>query len=135
MRRGGFTFIEILISVLIITIASTAIFKFNMFIKNKTEKELLLKETMALSSPFFTTVKLDKTREYSVFDFVVFGNLSDEERKVLKDTKIKISYEEKPTIELYNEGDVDVRLNHYFQYIKKDEQLKFVRIDNQNNKK
>ena len=70
MSRGGFTLIEVLISVLILFFSGSALLKFNSFIKNQFEEDVKKHRLALVGSVFSGEKRFDKLKEYQLLDFV-----------------------------------------------------------------
>jgi prepilin-type N-terminal cleavage/methylation domain-containing protein len=122
VKRGGFTLIEVMVSVLIITTVVMALYTMNgnsSFIYTKSVKEMesngYLSFLVANKKYGFENDSLDMERFLEGYD------LESELRKKLKDTKVKIVYEELSTLDM-SEFDIQEDAPQEYQEEKREKQ-------------
>ena len=91
--RGGFSFVEVLISVMILALLGTALIKFNSFNKRAMEKNILSQENILLSSAIMFEDEIDNDKEIELFELVEFEQLHDDDMKFLKSIMLKANKE------------------------------------------
>lgn len=91
--RGGFSFVEVLVSVMILALLGSALIKFNSFNKRAMENNILSQENLLLSSAFMFEDEIDNDKEIELFELVKFESLDDEDMKFLKSVKLKANRE------------------------------------------
>ena len=87
--RKAFSFIEVLVSIAILSFMGVALIKFNSFNKRSMEKSIITQESVLISSSMLFERKIDNNKEVELFDLVKFKSLDDEDRKFLKSIKLK----------------------------------------------
>lgn len=103
--KKAFSFIEVLVSIVLLSIGLLALLKFDGFLKFDIEKSMDRHKVMMLSSGFnLEYLEGEKSLE-SVFKF---GTLRDDEKKFLKDTKIEIEKVDEDDFLIYSDSE-----NHY----------------------
>lgn len=111
--KKGFSFIEVLISVVILSFMGVAILNFNSFNKEAMRQYLKKQQLLLLSSPMLYNGKHKNDKTYKLFDLVKFINLSDDDSKFLKSIELKgeKNFEEK--VFLYNDGVKDYNIERH----------------------
>ena len=106
--KSAFSFIEVIISVVILSYLGVAILNFNSFNKKAMFKNIKKQNTLLLTSPILTLKdKIDNAKVYKLNNLVTFKNLSDEDRNFLKGIEIKAKKRLKDKLFLYNDGKKD----------------------------
>ena len=102
--RSGFSFIEVLISIMVLAFLGTALIKFNSFNKRAMEHNIHSQEIILLSSSILSQKKLDNKKEVDLLSMTTFKNLTDKDRKFLKSIKLSIDKKLEDKIFLANDG-------------------------------
>jgi prepilin-type N-terminal cleavage/methylation domain-containing protein len=110
--RGGFSFIEVLISIAILSFLGTALIKFNSFNKRVMEKNILNQESILISSSILFEQEIQNDKDIELFDLVKFENLDDEDMKFLKSVKLRANREFDDKLYLGNNGKDDLYLEY-----------------------
>ncbi|MEA1956665.1 MAG: type II secretion system protein [Campylobacterota bacterium] len=114
--RNGFSFIEVLVSIVILATLGSALLKFNSFNKRAMEKNILSQENIFLSSSVLYIKDIDKKittdKEEELYDLISFEKLSDKDRKFLKSITVSISVDTEDKVFLLNDG----KENKYIEY-------------------
>jgi len=105
--KKGFSFIEVLISVVILSFMGVAIVNFNNFNKEAMRLYLQKQQLLLLSSAMLYNEKLENDKTYQLSDIVKFVNLSDEDNKLLKSIELKGEKNFQEKVFLYNDGQKD----------------------------
>jgi len=111
--KKGFSFIEVLISVVILSFMGVAILNFNSFNKEAMRQYLKKQQLLLLSSPMLYNEKYDNDKNYKLFDLVKFINLSDEDSKFLKSIELKGEKNFVEKVFLYNDGKKDYYIERH----------------------
>jgi Tfp pilus assembly protein PilV len=113
-RRGAFTLLEVLLSVMILFTMGLALMKFDGWIKEdvaryRDKAVLLYRETPLLYAP----VQRIKKRQVSLYDTVRFAKLRDDEIFWLKNLEgsVTVGKERKKT--LFQSGELDLTYRYY----------------------
>lgn len=91
--RNGFSFVEVLVSIMILALLGTALIKFNSFNKRVMEKNISSQENLLLSSAFMFLQEIENDKEIELYELVKFDKLDDEDMKFLKSIKLKATKE------------------------------------------
>ncbi|RLA84580.1 MAG: hypothetical protein DRG78_01090 [Epsilonproteobacteria bacterium] len=111
--KKAFSFVEVIISVVILSYLGMAILKFNSFNKKAMYNYIGKQNTLLVSSPFLHIGKnIDNDKSYRLYDLVTFEKLSDEDRSFLKDIELKGNRVSREKIYLYNDGKKDYFLEY-----------------------
>jgi len=102
--RNAFSFVEVLISIMVLAYLGTALIKFNSFNKRAMESTIHSQAIILLSSPVLSQKKLDNKKEVDLLSITAFKNLTDEDRKFLKSIKLSINKETEDKIFLADDG-------------------------------
>jgi len=130
--KSAFSFIEVIISVVILSYLGVAILNFNSFNKNAMFKNIKKQNTLLLTSPILTLKdKIDNAKVYKLNNLVTFKNLSDEDRNFLKSIEIKAKKRLKDKLFLYNDGKKDffVEYGSFSISYKENDPLSFMYIE------
>ncbi|MDA3909705.1 MAG: hypothetical protein PF437_11520 [Sulfurimonas sp.] len=102
--RNAFSFVEVLVSVMVLAFLGTALIKFNSFNKRSMERNILSQELILLSSPILSQKKLDNEKEIDLLSITAFKNLTNEDRDFLQSIKLSIDKEIEDKIFLADDG-------------------------------
>jgi prepilin-type N-terminal cleavage/methylation domain-containing protein len=130
--KKGFSFIEVIISVVILSYLGMAILNFNSFNKKAMYNNIEKQNTLLIASPFlYIKNAIDSDKSYKLYDFVSFKNLSDEDSRFLKSIELKGKKTFKEKIFLYNDGKKDYFINYGDISIKykKNKPLHFILVE------
>lgn len=106
--KKGFSFIEVLVSVVILSYLGMAILNFNSFNKRVMIDTINKQSLLLVSSPLiYLNKKIDTSKEYILNDIIEFKNLHDDDRKFLKTIKVKGEKIYTDKLFLYNDGKQD----------------------------
>jgi len=105
--RSGFSFIEVIVSVILVSIGILALLKFDAFGKRELEKTLdFHQDILLVSGAHF----LDSpNKELKLSDIYKFERLRDDERKILDSHTISIETMDEEHIDLYSGYGEDFR--------------------------
>ncbi|NOQ31179.1 MAG: prepilin-type N-terminal cleavage/methylation domain-containing protein [Helicobacteraceae bacterium] len=120
MNKRGFTLIEVLISVLILFVTASALFRFNIFIKNQFEQDIESHKLIMLSSAVLGEKKYTKDTKYYLDTLVKLGNIHDDDMRFLKDNYLYIESTEEIPYFLYSDGETDYEIEYGMHYIHND---------------
>ena len=125
--KKAFSFVEVLISVVILAFLGTAMIKFNSFNKRAMEKNILNQDHLLLSSALVYKKNIDNDKEITLLDLTTFVNLHDDDRKFLKSVKLSATREVYEKVFLYNDGKNDSYMEYGDLKIKyKDQVLNYL---------
>ena len=111
--KGAFSFIEVIVSVVILSYLGVAILNFNSFNKNAMYNNIEKQSGLLIATPLlYNDKKMDKNKEYSLNDLVTFKNLSDDDRRFLKNIKLQSNKKIEDKVFLYNDGKKDFFLEY-----------------------
>jgi len=106
--KPAFSFVEVIISVFILSYLGVAILKFNSFNKNgmryNIEKQSKL---MIYTALLYTNDAVEDNKLYRLNDLVTFNNLTDEDSRFLKNIQLKSTKDNVESFFLYNDGKED----------------------------
>ncbi len=106
--KGAFSFIEVIISVMILSYLGVAVLNFNSFNKSAMFHNIEKQNSLLISSAMLhNNTKIENGKTYSLNDIVTFKKLSDEDRKFLKDIKLQVDKKVDEKLFLYNDGKKD----------------------------
>lgn len=118
MNRRGFTLIEVLISVLILFVSGSALFKFNSFIKSQFEKDIERHKLALVSSIVSGEKKYSKNKKYTFDALVKFDKIHTDDAIFLKNNFFYIeSTEETPYFLFTGEDGEDYEIEYGYHYI------------------
>ena len=124
--KKAFTFIEVLVSVILLFIGLLALLKFDGFIKKDIEKSIKKHKVLMLSSAFNYS---EDTRDSSLDKIFSFSNLRDDERELLKNTKVEIKRLKNEDFLIYDTGDKEYKIKvETMRYGVEDTNLIFYRV-------
>ncbi len=86
--RNAFSFVEVLVSIAILSFMGLALIKFNAFNKRAMERTLLKQENILLSSAMLFEKKTDDKKELELLELVDFAKLHDDDRKFLRSIEL-----------------------------------------------
>jgi prepilin-type N-terminal cleavage/methylation domain-containing protein len=118
--RNGFSFVEVLISVVILSMVGMALLKFNAFNKHIMQKSIRSFENNLINSPLLYIKNLDNysvSEDFNLYDITAFSNLNDADRKFLKNTHFTLTVTEGEKIFLFNDQKQSRYLQAYNLYI------------------
>jgi len=122
--RNGFSFVEVLVSVAILSLLGSALLKFNSFNKRMMEKTLISQKNILLYSSVLYMKDLDKKgalgKTMTLMDVVSFNNISDNDRKFLKSHSFDISVKKQEKVFLFASQDGDSYIDNSLVDIQKD---------------
>lgn len=104
--KPAFSFIEVIISVAILSYLGTAILNFNSFNKKAMFNNIKKQNTLLVSSPLLYK-DIENNKNYTLFDLVSFKNLSDSDNRFLKSIKLNAKVKSMEKLFLYNDGKKD----------------------------
>jgi len=110
--RSAFSFIEVLVSVMVLAFLGTALIKFNSFNKRAMERNILSQKTILLSSAILSQKKLDNKKEVDLLSITTFKNLSNKDREFLKSITLSIDKEIEDKMFLASDGKKDLYLEY-----------------------
>ncbi len=110
--RKGFSFVEVLVSIVILAFLGTALIKFNSFNKRAMERAITMQENTLLSSSILFQETIDDGKEIELFDLTDFNNLDDDYIKFLKSIRLKATLEIEDKIFIGNDGEE----NQFMEY-------------------
>jgi len=114
--RKAFSFVEVLISVVVLAMLGMTILRFNSFNKRAMERNLIFNKNILLSSPLIYLPKIDTYKDqdklYSLADYTHFAKLNDNDRKFLESIKFKIVSKKEDKVYLYSDTGGD----HFIDY-------------------
>ena len=110
--RGGFSYVEVLISVAILAFLGVALLKFNSFNARAMEKNILTQENTLLSSGLLFEKKSKEKKDIRLFDVMKFAKLKDEDRKFLQSIVMNVSSTTEDKIFLGNDGKKELYLEY-----------------------
>ena len=111
--KKAFSFIEVIISAVILSFMGVAILNFNSFNKRAMEDNINKQNTLLLSSAFLYMDKdVDTDKSYKLYDLVAFNNLSDDDNKFLKNIELKGKQNLNEKIFLYTDGKDDFYIDY-----------------------
>jgi len=110
--KKAFSFIEVLISIMVLAFLGTALIKFNSFNKRAMEHTIHTQEILLLSSAIVSQKKLDNNKKVTLFSITKFTNLTDEDRKFLKSIKLSIDKQTEEKLFLGDDGDKKLYLEY-----------------------
>ena len=111
--KKAFSFIEVIISAVILSFMGVAILNFNSFNKRAMEDNLNKQNTLLLSSAFlYIDKEIDNDKIYKLFDLVTFNNLNDDDNKFLKSIELKGKQNLNEKIFLYTDGKDDFYIDY-----------------------
>ncbi len=105
--KKAFSFVEVLISVVILAFLGTAMLKFNSFNKRAMEKNILMQDHLMLSSSFIYKKDIDNNKKINLLELTSFVNLHDDDRKFLKSIELTAQRDITDKLFLYNDGKDD----------------------------
>jgi len=105
--KKAFSFVEVLISVVILAFLGTAMFKFNSFNKRAMEKNLMMQDHIMLSSSLLYNKDIDNNKKVNLLELTSFVNLHDDDRKFLKSIELSAKRNVTDKLFLYNDGKDD----------------------------
>ena len=103
----AFSFIEVLISIVILAFLGTAMIKFNSFNKRAMEKNILKQDNILLSSSLVYNKDIDNNKKINLLELTTFTNLHDDDRKFLKSIELSANRDITDKLFLYNDGKKD----------------------------
>ncbi|WP_373035043.1 hypothetical protein [Sulfurimonas sp.] len=110
--RNAFSFIEVLISVMVLAFLGTALIKFNSFNKRAMERNIHSQEIILLSSAILSRENLDNEKEMDLLSLTEFKNLTNEDREFLKSITLSINKEIEDKIFLADDGNEKLYLEY-----------------------
>lgn len=116
--RGGFSFLEVLVSIAILSFLGTALIKFNSFNKRAMERNILSQRNILLSSPLIFKRVIKKKKKVTLFTLTHFTNLTDADRKFLKSIVLVADKEVEDKIFLDDTGSEKLYLEYGNLYVK-----------------
>jgi len=109
--KPAFSFIEVIVSVIILSYLGTAILNFNSFNKNAMRVNIQKQNTLLVANSMLHIGEdFEDNKEYKLDDLLTFKNLSDEDKSYLKSVVIKGQKDLKEKLFLYNDGKKDYYL-------------------------
>ena len=105
--KKAFSFVEVLISVVILAFLGTAMLKFNSFNKRAMEKNILMQDHLMLSSSLIYKKDVDNNKKITLLELTSFVNLHDDDRKFLKSIELSATRDISDKLFLYNDGKND----------------------------
>lgn len=132
--KSAFSFIEVIISVVILSYLGVALLNFNSFNKSAMEQNIGKQNTLFVSTPLlYTSKEIKNDKKNSIYDFVSFKNLTDEDSLFLKSIEVKREKSLEDKLFLYTDGKKD----HYLHYAntkvtyKNYKNINFILIENE----
>jgi hypothetical protein len=119
VTKSGFTFIEVLVSILLIFVFGSAVINLDAFIKDDIQKNTTKHALILSSSALLHSRKLDNKTNYRLYDFITFDQLDDDNMNFLKEFELSVDNIEHDPVKLYEEGDFTFTIEYYEQVIKK----------------
>ncbi|MDF1875397.1 prepilin-type N-terminal cleavage/methylation domain-containing protein [Sulfurimonas sp. SAG-AH-194-I05] len=91
--RKGFSFIEVLVSVAILSFMGVALIKFNSFNKRAMERNIIKQESILLTGAILydTKLRINDEKDIELLELVKFQNLDDKDRDFLRSIELHIS--------------------------------------------
>ena len=86
--RNGFSFVEVLVSVAILSFMGLTLIKFNSFNKRAMERNIIKQENILLSSAMLFEKETQNNKKIKLFDITSFTKLHDDDRKFLKSIEL-----------------------------------------------
>ena len=134
--RKGFSFVEVLISIAILSFLGLALIKFNSFNKRAMEYNILKQEAVLLSSVMLYESKIDNDKEVELLSLIKFKNLNDEDKKFLRSIILSRNEQEVDKLFLANDGEENLYIIYNDLDIKyKDYTQRYLYISNPDEKK
>jgi Tfp pilus assembly protein PilE len=120
--KKGFSFVEVIISVMILSFMGVAILNFNSFNKKAMTTHIDKQKTILISSPMlYLKDTIESTKTYKLSELITFNNLSDEDRSFLKNIEFKATQEDIEKVFLYTDGDKEYYIEYGYKNIKYNE--------------
>ncbi len=110
--RKAFSFIEVIISVVILAFLGTAMLNFNSFNKRAMEKNINMQDSILLTTPLAFKDEIDDEKMISLFDLTSFVKLNNEDRKFLDSIEISRIKEITEKQFLYSDGKKDIFMEY-----------------------
>ncbi len=115
--KSAFSFVEVIISVVILSFVGMALLNFNSFNKTAMFNNINMQDTLLISTPFmFQEGSIDKTKDYKLSDMISFKDLSDDDNKFLKSITFKAKKNIDEKLFLYNDGKKDYFIEYGTMY-------------------
>ena len=115
--KSAFSFVEVIISVVILSFVGMALLNFNSFNKTAMFNNINLQDTLLISTPFmFHEGDVDRSKNYKLSDMVSFKNLSDDDNRFLKSITLKAKKQIDEKLFLYNDGKKDYFIEYGTMY-------------------
>jgi len=119
--RKGFGFVEVLVSIVILSMVGMALLKFNAFNKHIMQKNMQLFENSMICSPLLYLNNLEKYSakgQVNLLDITNFQNLDDDDRRFLKTQNFTLFVQEGEKAFLFNDTTEDRYMQAYSVSIK-----------------
>ena len=119
--RKGFGFVEVLVSIVILSMVGMALLKFNAFNKHIMQKNMQLFENSMICSPLLYLNNLEKYSakgQVNLLDITNFQNLDDDDRRFLKTQNFTLFVQEGEKAFLFNDTAEDRYMQAYSVSIK-----------------
>lgn len=119
--RKGFGFVEVLVSIVILSMVGMALLKFNAFNKHIMQKNMQLFENSMIGSPLLYLNNLEKYSakgQVNLLDITNFQNLDDDDRRFLKTQNFTLFVQEGEKAFLFNDTAEDRYMQAYSVSIK-----------------
>ncbi len=110
--REAFSFIEVIISVVILAFLGTAMLNFNSFNKRAMEKNIMMQDSILLTSSLIFVDKIDNDKEVSLLELTSFKKLNDEDKKFLNSIEMSLEKEVIDKQFLYNDGNNSIYMDY-----------------------
>ncbi len=111
--KKAFSFVEVIISVVILSFMGMAILNFNSFNKKAMQFHLEKQDNLLISSALLHYDKIDeKGKTYTLFDLVTFNNLDDDDRTFLNNIEITTTKVLEERMFLYTDGKKEYYINY-----------------------
>lgn len=126
ITKSGFSFIEILVSVILLFIGLLALLKFDSFVKHDIEKNVNKHKILMLSSGYNLS-SIEGTK--SLDTLFKFPSLRDDEKKFLKETEIVVKKLHSDDFIVYSGGDFHYELEiQTMKYSNNDNEIIFYKV-------
>ncbi|WP_455756681.1 type II secretion system protein [Sulfurimonas sp.] len=87
--RNGFSFVEVLVSVAILSFMGLGLLKFNAFNKRAMERNILKQENILITNSMLFEKEIEDGRTIELKDIMSFTNLNDDDRIFLESIELR----------------------------------------------